>query len=463
MIHHAGRRLIWMAAAGAMLLSPGLLLAQEGEEEDPVELEELEGEQECALQGGDLAANAEDLINQAAEAEDSASAVGLYRQALETIQQAMEDNPEGPANFWLAGRAQIGLGNLAEADSMLTRFEEIEPGCASYSQDARFQAWVERYNRGIRQYQQGNEMAALESFEDANLIHDDPRSLNNAALLQQREGNVERAEELYRRSVQVAEDEEQLRSATVNLAELLKSEGQTEEANEIYQNYISEYPDAVLPRINYAVDLMNTGQQDSARAIFSDLLARDDLTFSEWRDVGTGLLQVQAFEDARTALENAREEVPYDKAVMQNYLAATAGAGDLQAAAAVGDTLVDWYPYETDTYRTMAQILDRLGEPQRVQQILAAQQQLALQFERTELRETGENSYEVMGQVVGQGSGTTVTVPFEFLGPEGDVVASSDASVEVPADGQLGEFHVQVNAEEPVVGFRYGTVQSGSS
>ena len=87
----------------------------------------------------------------------------------------------GPA----AAQAQLGLGNLDEALTLITTFDELAPECGEYSQNMRMNGWVRRFNAGIDMYNSNDLQGALENFVGANAFRQDLRSVNNAALIYQ--------------------------------------------------------------------------------------------------------------------------------------------------------------------------------------------------------------------------------------------------------------------------------------
>lgn len=424
-----------------------------------------EGAQECQLEGTEVTRQAEELIDRAVELDTLApdQSRDNYRQALTRVRLAMKQNEKDATARWLAARAQVGLGDFAAADSLFDAFVEMKPGCRNLVQSARNNAWVTTYNAGIRAYQSGDDSSALASFERANVIYDDPRSLNNAALLHQQRGNAERAEELYRHSVEIAEDTAQYRAATINLAELLRGQGRTEESMEIYRSYLQDRPGDVTATINYGVGLRTAGQPDSAQAVFARLLERDDLTFQQWFNTGLGLLESQSYEGARMAFRKAREVEPYSKLAMQNLAQVNLALGEFGRAAAISDSLVNWYPYQKDLYRTLMQSHDRQGNTQRVQQVLPQIQGMPLEIPQSSMVQRAEGAWRVQGQIgAGSAAGQTVTIPFEFFDRNGNPVVTRELTVQVPAQGQMRSFQVDVTADQPIAGFRYGEVRTGS-
>lgn len=431
-----------------------------------------EGGNDCQLSGTEATRQAEELIDQGTNLDTVApeQARSRFEQALTRVQLALKQNEEDPVAYWLAGRAHIGLDDYAEADSMLSRFSEMKPGCANLVSAARQNAWIRAYNSGIRAYRDGGDSLALEKFEKANVIHEDARALNNAALLHQQRQNFERAESLYRRSIEVAQDTQQVRAAHINLAELVRSQDRLDEALDLYATYLGQHPDDVTANINFAVALRTAAGQDSARAsladsasaVFDRLLERDDLSFTEWFNVGLGLMRSQSYEGAKLAFQKARDLQPFDKPSMQNLVEIHRVTGTVSEAASLADTLVNWYPYEKGLYRTYIQVLDNQGRTQRVQQLLPQIQNLPLNFSQLDMIQQSENHYVVRGQVEpGSRAGQTVTVPFEFLDASGNVITTKEATIDVPAEGST-TFQLALDTEQEVAGFRHGRIQGGS-
>lgn len=430
--------------------------------------EEQEGQDttaECEIAGTPLSQEAEQMLNEGVESEDPDEADELFEQARMLAGQELgsgegEAEPP-PAAVWVAGRAEMRLGNYATADSLLDRFSETKPGCAQFVDEIRQQGWAQLFNEGVEAFQGGDQEAALEQFENANQIFEDARSLSNAAVLQQNQGNLERAAELFRRTMDVAENEEQRSEALGSLAQILDSQGRTEEAITLFEEFLADNPDAVQARVNYGAALMSEGRRDDAMDVYSEVLAEDDVRPQSLLNVSLGLLQSGAHPEALEALQRVRQSLPYEKAAMDYMFQASLGTGELERAVALGDTLMDWYPYEPARYQSMAQALDRLGQTERVQQVLAVQQELPMEFVQVQMQPQGNGVYVVQGVVGGrQAAGQSVPVSFEFLDGSGDVVAESEVTIEVPPEGQTGSFRATVQTEEEVAGFRYGAAGS---
>lgn len=449
--------LVGSLVALLLVLGPVSARAQQKEGQDSGQQK-----QECKLTGNDVTQKAEDEIDAASKAKTDSLSTAGYQRAMRLITVALAQDEKDPAALWLKGRAQIGLHQYVSADSALTSFENLMPGCANLVHTVRQQAWVDQYNRGIRAYQAGKDTLAMASFDSASLILKDPRSLNNGALLHQRLGDVDRAADLYRESIATGGDSAQVRAATINLAELLKNQGKKEQAFDVYRKYIASHPHAVLARINLAVGLAEAGQKDSAQAMMTAMLDRNDLSYRDLDDLGTGLLQLQAYKEAEQAFVRAHKANPYARSGMSSLVQAAMGAHDFKTAASIGDSLLARYPYDKAAFRAVAQSLDRLGNKKAVQARLHKMQSLPLEFTDLYMEQQG-NTYVIMGQLAtGTAAGKKVQIPFTFYGPDGSKVMEKTVAVQVPDKGSEQQVQFQVQSPKPIAGFSYGEAHGAS-
>lgn len=428
-----------------LILGSGHLAAQE--------------ESECELVGSPEITEAAEAIQKAEEATDPAEAEAAYREALEAIEDELNDEH---TPYILAAQAHIALGNYEEANRLLTRFEELAPECIpTHAKNTRYNAWVRLYNEGIQAYQANDTDAALEAFDMANTIYGEARSYNNAAILYEQRGDTEKAIENYRGALGAEGDAEQKRSALIGLAELLTAQGRPNEAIEAYESYLGEHPDDVVIRIRYALALSDTGQAEQAAGIFEEVLGRDDLTAQQWVQVGVGLFNSKQYADAATAFGKARVGNPYGKEAMENYVNASVQAGDAAAVTSLADSLVTWYPYDGSEYQLWASTLARSGNDEQALRVLQDAEQMPIVFHSSQMAEVGENQYVVRGVVENRQAeaGRTVTIPFEFLSSAGEVIASESLDLQLPAAGETQAFRLDVQIQGPVAGFRYSKAE----
>lgn len=434
----------------ALLLAPAGLSAQEQEEQQAAG-------QECKLQASEAASKAAAAIEEARNAQEPQQARQAWQRALEAVVPAVSGGSEDPTPYILAAQANIGLGNYEEADRLLDRFMEIAPECGEPAENTRYNAWVGLYNQGIQAYQSGNPEEALQHFEKANLIHEDARSYNNAAILHMQQGNQEKAKELYRNAIQAGGEEEQVTNAVTNLAEILISEGKEAEAITVYEDYLADNPDDVAVRVDYALQLSEAGQADSAVAILEQILQREGLNAEQWNRVGVALFNAEEYERSVTAFTKARTANPLGKEGMENLVSALIQAGVAGEALPLADTLVAWYPYEMGNYQLLAAALAKSDQSPKALQVMQQGETTPITFESLQMAEADEGVYVIQGTVTGSeaAAGTTMTIPFEFLGADGHVVHTEELTLQVPAAEQSETVRMQVSVGQEVAGFRY--------
>lgn len=451
------RTKLTIGIALAFFLSPATLLGQEKE-------------QQCQLQGAPELSLAQTFLQQAqdttiSESQRQAAAEKAWSEALE---EQIESDTDNPTFYYFGALAQVQLDNYSRTDSLLNVFLEKAPeGCAQRAEQIRFQAWANLYNQAIQAYNGDDQDRALEKFEQANSIYDDARSLVNAATLHEQQGNQSRAMELYSRALETGGDAQQIRTALTKLANSRLSQGDTAAAIEQYQSYLSDNPDDVSVQATYAQTLAQAGQADSAQAIFSSLVDQGDLNFEQWSQIGVGLFQASNYEQAIEAFRSARELRPLNKEMMENLLSAYSQAEQWEQIPALADTVIDWYPYDSQNYRPAVRAYDNMKQPKEAQSLLTELQNLPIQVTRLGMTEQGlvQGQFQTTSE---SAAGQQITIPFEFLDSQGNVVTTHEFTTTLPAQGETGTIEFQVQGED-LATFRYskdpsvGGSSSGSS
>jgi Flp pilus assembly protein TadD len=422
--------------------------------------------QEDCVGGGDQHTRGAELeLTWATRRDDPQTKPERYNRALDKLDESFADPPVDPRAYLLAARAYLGLRDYAGGDSTLTMLVEAAPQCADQAQEMRFNAWAPLYNSGVEQFNAGDEDAAIESFEKANLIYSDSRSFNNAASIYQSRGETQKAMDMYAHALQSSTDPEMIRIASINLAELLRAEGRDDEALAIYSNYATEHPDDILGRLNYAIALMDAGSAEEAQQIFQELLDRDDLSFRQWSQVGIGLYRAQNFDEAALAFGKAHDMQPLNKETLENLANSYYQSEKYAELAPLADTLVQRYPYETVNYNLLANARTELGDEDGALAVLEGREALSFEFLRAQLGPDGEDTYALDGTVMNKSAagGSEVTVPVHFLSEDGQVLMTEPLTLALPAAGEAAGFQVQVQSGTPIAGFRYDMAGSAGS
>jgi tetratricopeptide (TPR) repeat protein len=289
------------------------------------------------------------------------------------------------------------------------------------------------------------------------MINEDARSLAYAGSIHQRNGDTERAAELYELALEQGGQDEIVRTASINLAAIRQQAGDTQGALEIYEEYSSAHPDDVLGRLNFAIALMDAERQDEAQAIFTELMGRDDLTFNQWSQVGIGLYRAQNFERAAEAFQRAYDLNPYNKETLENLANSHYQAERYEELLPLAETLVERYPLERVPYNLLANSHRDLGNPDRALAVLERRDALPVEVLRSQLTPVSETTYSVDGQVMNRSAaaGTTLSVPVTLLAEDGSDILTETLELTVPAEGETAAFSLQIESETPAAGFRY--------
>jgi tetratricopeptide (TPR) repeat protein len=433
----------------APALSPSVALAQD----------------DCVGGGDQHTRGAELELTWATRRDDPQTKPERYNRALDKLDESFADPPVDPRAYLLAARAYLGLRDYVGGDTTLTMLVDAAPQCADQALEMRFNAWVPLYNSGVEQLTAGDEDAAIEAFEKANVIYSDSRAFNNAASIYQSRGENQKAMDMYAHALQSSTDPEMIRVASINLAELLRAEGRNDEALAIYSNYATNHPDDILGRLNYAIALMDAGSEEEAQQIFQELLNREDLSFRQWSQVGIGLYRAQNFDEAALAFSKAHDMQPLNKETLENLANSYYQSERYDDLAPLADTLVQRYPYETVNYNLLANARTETGDQDGALVVLEGREALTFEFLRAQLGPDGDEMYALEGTVMNKSAagGSEVTIPVHFLSESGQVLMTEPLTLALPAAGETAGFQVQVQSGTPIVGFRYDMAGSSGS
>ncbi len=422
-------------------LTPSVALAQE----------------DCVGGGDQLTRGAELELVWATRSDDPQTKPERYNRALGKLEESFADPPVEPRAYLLAAKAYLGLRDFVGGDSILNILVEVAPECADQAMEMRFNAWVPQYNLGNAKLAAGDTDAAIEAYEKANLIYSDSRAFNNAASIYQERGETQKAMDMYANALESSGDPENIRAARTNLAALLRAEGRDAEALEIYSDYVKENPDDILGQLNYAMTLAAMGSDEEAQEVFQELIARDDLSFLQWSQVGLGLYRAQNFEEAALAFSKAHELQPLNKETLENLVNSYYQNDHYAELAPLADTLVQRYPYETVNYSLLSNARTELGDPAGSLEVIESREALSFEFLRAQLGPAGEEMYSLDGTVMNKSAaaGSEVTISVHFLSEGGQVLMTEPLTLSLPAVGETAGFEIQVQSATPIMGFRY--------
>ena len=415
-------------------------------------------------------------LSQAMQNADPAEREARYEEALEAALEGIVNEPNNPQSYRQAGEAFVGLNDLAGADSMWTKAEDLYPLYSFDLDPLREQQWVNQYNLAVNQIQAGDMEGAVPILESAHAIYKGrPEAMLNLGSVHAQLGNNDSAVEWYRTALGVlrgpdretqpdevqatwAENEE---IAAFNLAQLLATSGRNQEAEAAYRDYLERTPDNVTALSNLAVVLMDMDRNAEAAEIYQGLLDRTDLSSRDYYVTGIGLYNSENYSMAAQAFGRSYEMIPQSRDALYNYAQALYLAGELDELYPAAVSLVEIDPYNNNVYRLLAQGLMAQGDTAEAARVLE-EDMATLEFEidGTILQPFGGGGGVVNGEVLNNSfaEGGSIDIRVFFFGPGGVEVGTQDVSVAVPAAGMREVFRVEIDTDQDVVAYRYEVI-----
>ena len=414
-------------------------------------------------------------LSQAMQNADPAERQSRYEEALQAALDGIANQPNNPQSYRQAGEAYVGLNDLAGADSMWTRAEDLYPLYSFDLSPLREQQWVKQYNLAVNQIQAGDREGAIPQLESAHTIYKGrPEAMLNLGSLHAQLGNDSDAVEWYRIALELlrgpefetqpedvqatwSENEE---IAAFNLAQILANAGRNEEAEVAYRTYLERSPDNVTALSNLAVVLMSMDRNDEAAEIYQALLARTDLDARDYYVTGIGLYNAENYSMAAQAFGRSYELIPESRDALYNYAQALYLAGELDELYPAAVSLAEMDPHNNNVYRLLAQGLMAQGDTAEAARVLE-EEMATLEFEidGTMLQPFGGGGGVVNGELVNHTlEGGSIDIRVFFYGVDGLEIGTRDVSVPVPAAEMREVFRVELDTDQDVVAYRYEVI-----
>jgi len=188
---------------------------------------------------------------------------------LEAVEQNKQE--KNPALWFYLGRIYLQQGDLAGADTALSKAEALSPGCKKDISDARYLAWVPLVNAGITFTKEEKNDSALALYRLANSIYrDKPIAFLNAGVIFANAGQTDSAIVNFQKASEIAEltnSVEDRNLATRNWGALLQRNGRHREAVPVLEKYVAWAPKDVDVKRALASSYRAVGQNDKADAI----------------------------------------------------------------------------------------------------------------------------------------------------------------------------------------------------
>ncbi len=405
-----------------------------------------------------------------AEAAEGQEARDLYRRGLNAALEAVEDDPENPQGYWLAGIGHVGVDEYEEADRVWDRAQELYPAYELEIEPAREMAWVQALNQGIEAYNAGDIERARELWEGAATIFDrHPQAFANLGFIYAQDGQDERAIEMFREAVASVErpmirdlEEEEIEErqasrdqALQTLGQLLARTGQYEEAEQIYREHVERDPDDVQARTTLALILGQMGRDAEALEIYEELLEAPGVEPHALFEAGVGLYQSDQFARAARAFERVTEMAPNNRDAWYFRTNALFAEEAWEELIPVGEQTLELDPLNRHVHLLIVGSYRDLGQTDRALVWAERAEELPVAVDNIQLDAT-QDIAQVQGIVEGNAAsaGTPIQLRFTFYGESGQL-GTETVTVNAPAEGETTNLQVSMPTTERATGYRY--------
>lgn len=391
--------------------------------------------------------------------------------------EALEQNKQekNPALWYYLGRIYLQQGDIAGADSALTRAEALSPACKKDISDVRYMGWVPLVNAGITYAKAQKNDSAVALFREANTIYrDKPQAYSAAGVIFANQKATDSAIVYFAKAAEIATAAnlvEDRNSATYNLAAMLQRANRNEEAIAALERFIGWAPKDVEAKKALAGLYRSTGKTEKAKALEQELLAMGaspDATGAaavgaeDISNIGVNLYNEKKYAEAADAFEKALAAEPYNRDVLSNlsntYLALKNGPKLLATA----DRLVAIEPMSENALKLQREGHRQSGKIDSAVKLAEAVLALPVDIKVTDLSVAGDAA-KLTGTATGRQAQTPTGKPippapvvlvFEFLDAKGAPVATQEAQIPALAAGATHE--IAVEAKGPgITAWRY--------
>ena len=389
--------------------------------------------------------------------------------------EALEQNKQekNPGLWFYLGRVYLQQGDLAGADSSLTKAETMVPACKKEISDVRYAAWVPLVNAGITFTKEEKNDSALALYREANSIYrDKPLSFLNAGVIFANANNADSAIVYFRKASEIGEQTnavEDRNAATRNWGALLQRAGRHQEAVPVLEKYVSWAPKDVEVKRALATSYRAAGQVDKAKAIEAEVGAAPPAAgqaaaggaAADKMSAAVTLYNGKKYAEAAVAFEEVLADEPYNRDALYGLANAYVGLKSPKLADAAA-RLVAIEPVNEEAVRLLAN-----GQRMAKKETLANKTAVQLLAMPTTVKVSqfapAADGATITATATGREGETAqgkplvakpITLAFEFLDSKGAVIGNQE--VAVPAL-KAGDSHpIEVKAQGQGIGaWRY--------
>lgn len=262
--------------AGVLLSASGPALAQQ----PPISTRVAQAmptryaQPECGLKAGHFkVSSGATYLKTGIETEVPANKARALESGHKVLVEAIAKNGQekNPAAWYYLGRIYLQQGDIAGADSALTKAEALAPSCKDEIGKLRNIAWVPLVNAGINFAKEQKNDSALALFRQANIVYrDKPAAYLNGGVIFANAGQTDSAIVYWEKAVAIAErtnDVEERNTATRNLAAMYQRANRHKDAVPLLEKYLTWVPKDTEVKRALATSYRATGQTEKAEAL----------------------------------------------------------------------------------------------------------------------------------------------------------------------------------------------------
>ena len=396
--------------------------------------------------------------------------------ALALAREGIEEHPDNPIHYFLAGVAYARLDRYEESDAMFVEAEALYPAYELDIEPEREAAWADAFNQGVEAVGGGDTEGAIEAWMGATRIFNlRPEAHRNLAQLLADEGRYGEGADVLRDGLEglgdrpatrvleeeeLREREDDRRRMERELADFLMIAERYEEAEPFLRARLERDSADVDVRRDLAASLLEQGRRAEAEDIYDELLSEDELEGTQIYNLGVSLFRTGDYARAASAFRRLTERRPQSRDAWFNYANALFAHQAWEDLLPVAARLLELDPLSENAALIEARTHLELDDEEAAVERLAALEALPVQVEGLVMR-SGAGSTTVEGLLTGNLAepGTPIRLRFTFHS-DGERLGSREVEMPAPPEGESEPLHVEY--EERATSYSYELVSSGS-
>lgn len=420
------------------------------------------------------------------------AADSLYGLALDFANEEIGLRDENPLGYLLAGRAFLGLRRFAEASAALDKAEELRPVYVQETDVVRETGWFNQYEAAQPLLSAFEYAQAAEELELAHVIYkkrpeimivlgqlyvaEAGAATDPAARLEATDKAIARLNEadgvIKARISEVDSTlaeawREQQAEIHVTIAQALISAERFDEASAALRGLVEVNPDNLRYAANLGSIYAQVGKPDSAKAVYSRLLERPDLTPTHFYQFGSGLYQVNEYRMAADVFKRGADAAPKDRDAIEMWarsvlLAVSDGGVEAtpEEAQEVMDAAERWIeldPYGRDGFVILTRFVNTAGDEPRTVELITKVDAMTVVVRDLLLQRDADGGADVVGMLmnVKADPGTPVTMVFTFYDQAGNALGTQTTMVTAGAVDTSTDIELRFDSDSQVDGYGY--------